>query len=530
MKRLLILLLSLCMVLSAFSGCAAENNPYVPTGDALIYDDEDLNKLDADENAEPQEFSLAYYPDRSLNPIYSTDYTNRTILSLVYQGLFSVGNDYQAVPILCDRYEVSSNYKIYTVYLREDAKFSDGTAVTVDDVLASYEAARQSKYYKGRFGHITDVSGSGSTIVFTLDVEMENLLLLLDIPIVKASEVEAPSPLGSGPYMLEKTFTGAHLRRNAGWWCSSPDLVVTAEAIPLVACDSPTAIRDQFEFEDVGLVCADPCSDSYADFRCDYEVWDCESGVFLFLAVNVRYSEFFEKNSKIISCLTYGIDRDTLVEDNYRGFAQAVTLAASPNSPYYSNGLASKYTYDPVVLVNAVNNAKRPEEPLNLLVNRDDSLRLRTARDIARMLTDCGLETVTVEKNSSDFQKFILAGNYDMYLGQTRLSPNMDLSAFFRPWGAMSYNGISDESLYSLCMDALENSGNFYSLHQAVANDGRITPILFCNYAVYAERGLLTELEPARNNVFYYTLGRNEADALIPIDYDSTGEVVTGVG
>ena len=79
MKRLLILLLSLCMVLSAFSGCAAENNPYVPTGDALIYDDEDLNKLDADENAEPQEFSLAYYPDRSLNPIYSTDYTNRTI-------------------------------------------------------------------------------------------------------------------------------------------------------------------------------------------------------------------------------------------------------------------------------------------------------------------------------------------------------------------------------------------------------------------------------------------------------------------
>ena len=142
MKRLLILLLSLCMVLSAFSGCAAENNPYVPTGDALIYDDEDLNKLDADENAEPQKFSLAYYPDRSLNPIYSTDYTNRTILSLVYQGLFSVGNDYQAVPILCDRYEVSSNYKIYTVYLREDAKFSDGTAVTVDDVLATVEVMK----------------------------------------------------------------------------------------------------------------------------------------------------------------------------------------------------------------------------------------------------------------------------------------------------------------------------------------------------------------------------------------------------
>ena len=530
MKRLLILLLSLCLTLSAFSGCAAEDNPYTPTGDALVYDDTDLSQLNRDEEAEPQEFSLAYYADRSLNPLLSTDYTNRTLFSLVYQGLFSVNSDYQAVPILCDRYEVSSNYKVYTVYLREDARFSDGSAVTVEDVLASYETARKCKYFKGRFTHITDISGSGSAIVFTLNVEMENLLLLLDIPIVKASQVDAASPLGSGPYMLEETFTGAHLRRNADWWCSSPDLAATASAIPLVACNSPTDIRDQFEFEDVGLVCADPCSDSYADFRCDYEVWDCESGVFLFLAVNVRYSEYFEDNSKVISKLTYGIDREALVEDNYRGFAQAVTLAASPNSPYYSNGLASKYTYDPVQLVNVVNNAKKPEEPLNLLVNRDDSLRLRTARDIAAMLTECGLETVTVEKNSSDFQAYILAGNYDMYLGQTRLSANMDLSPFFKPWGDMSYNGISDESLYSLCMDALENSGNFYSLHQAVANDGRITPILFCNYAVYAERGLLTDLKPARDNIFYYTLGRSEADALIPIDYDSTGEVVTGVG
>ncbi|MBO5128741.1 MAG: ABC transporter substrate-binding protein [Oscillospiraceae bacterium] len=530
MKRILTLLLCLAMTAGLFAGCAAENRPYIPSGDALVYDDTDLNQLNQDEEKEPQEFSLAYYSDRSLNPITSTDYTNRTIFSLVYQGLFSVNSDYEAVPILCDRYEVSSNYKIYTVYLREDARFSDGSVLTVDDVLASYEAARNSKYFGGRFTHIADISGSGTAIVFTLSVEMENLLLLLDIPIVKSTEVEAESPLGSGPYMLEKTMTGAHLRKNADWWCSSPDLVVRAEAIPLISCDSPTAIRDQFEFEDVGLVCADPCSDSYADFRCDYEVWDCESGVFLFLAVNVKYSEYFEDNARVISNLTYGIDRETLAEDNYRGFAQAVTLAASPSSPYYSMGLASKYDYDPVQLVNAVNNAKKPEEPLNLLVNRDDSLRLRTARDIAQMLTDCGLETVTVEKNSSDFQKWILAGNYDMYLGQTRLSANMDLSPFFKPWGDMSYNGISDESLYSLCKDALENSGNYYTLHQAVANDGRITPILFCNYAVYAERGLLTDLQPSRDNVFYYTLGRSEADALIPIDYDSTGDVVTGVG
>ena len=62
----------------------------------------------------------------------------------------------------------------------------------------------------------------------------------------------------------------------------------------------------------------------------------------------------------------------------------------------------------------------------------------------------------------------------------------------------------------------------FFVLHKAVADDGSIVPILFYNYAIYASRGLLTDLEPARDNVFFYTLGRSDADAYIPIDYNNS--------
>ena len=522
MKRFIILIVCLSMILSSLCGCVAEDSPYVPTGDALIYDDSELSATVSDEDAAAQELSLVYYADRSMNPFACKDYTNRTLFSLIYQGLFSVNRDYEAVPILCGRYEINEDYDRYTFYLADGAAFSDGTRVTVDDVLASYEAARKSAYYSGRFTHISDISASGDGgITFSLSTEMESLTLLLDIPIVKATEVNAATPLGSGPYVLEDSLAGAQLRRNQGWWCSSPDLVVTASTIPLVASESNTQIRDEFEFYDVGLVCADPCSDSYADFRCDYELWECENGIFIYLGVNVAYSDVFKDNENLRANLTYAIDRESLAENNYRGFARAVTLPASPSSPYYSTGLAAKYAYDPVKFVQAVSNIATPKDPVELLVNRDDSLRLRTARDIADMLTECGLEAVTVEKNSHDYLEYITAGNYDLYLGQTRLSPNMDLSEFFRPWGNMSYNGISDSALYSYCKDALENSGNYYNLHQAVANDGRICPILFCSYAIYAERGLLTDLQPSRDNVFYYTLGLTEDDALIPIDYSA---------
>lgn len=521
MKKQLLLLLCAAMVLSLFSGCAAEDTPYIPTGDALAAADADVNATQPEEEGAPQEFSLAYYKDRSMNPITCTDFTNRALFSLIYQGLFFVNSKNEAVPILCKNYKYSTDYRTFTFFLMDDAKFSDGSPVTVEDVLATYTAALDSSYYNGRFVHVRElfISDEGG-ISFKLNNPIEDLPLLLDVPIVKASEVEAEHPIGSGPYIYESSLVGTQLRRNQAWWCSSlaSGLAVTASSIKLQAAESTTQIRDLFEFSDVGVVCTDPFSDSYADYRCDYELSDCSNGLFLFLSCNVAYSDVFS-NDALRAALTYAIDREKLAADHYRGFAQTTTLAVDPRSPYYSPSLAAKYEYDPVRFIDALGDIKMPKEPIKLLVNKDDSLRLRAARDIAQMLTECGLETVTVEQVTSKYLSDIRAGKYDLYLGQTRLSANMDLTPFFHPYGNMSRNGLADATLYDLCLDALENSGAFYNLHKAVAEDGSICPILFGSYAVYATRGLVTKMSPSRDCVFYYSLGRTDSDALIPIDY-----------
>ena len=48
-------------------------------------------------------------------------------------------------------------------------------------------------------------------------------------------------------------------------------------------------------------------------------------------------------------------------------------------------------------------------------------------------------------------------------------------------------------------------------------------PLIFCSYAVYVTRGALTGLQPARDNVFYYTLGRDAEDAKMAVDYSTEG-------
>lgn len=522
MKRILILFLCLCLAASCFAGCAAEDTPYIPTGDALMPEDADLTATAPKDESVKQELTLAYYAERELNPFRSTDFTNRVLFSLIYQGLFTYNENYEPVPLLCEKYRANADNRTYTVYLDKSATFSDGTPVTNADVIASVTAAKNSRYYGGRFTHLLKYEETeDGGIAFYLRLSVEDFPILLDFPIVKADQVEADRPLGTGPYILENSLAGAQLRRSPYWWCQSPDLLVTASSIPLVAVESATQIRDEFEFRDVGLVLADPCSDTYADFRCDLELWDCDNGTMLYIGCNVGYSnEDIFKDDTLRKVLTYAIDREKLVADHYNGFGRPATLAMDPGYPYYSESLARKYAYDPKRFEEAVRNIKQPrEEPLEFLVNADDSLRLRVAKDIVEMLTDGGLNVVLVELRNSEFIAKIKAANYDMYLGATRLSPNMDLSPFFRTWGNLSWGAIADEEIFELCQDALENHGNFPNLHKAVADDGSIVPVLFYNYAIYATRGLLTDLKPVRDNTFFYTLGRTDADAFIPIDY-----------
>ena len=519
MKRIIAALLALCLALS-FCGCVAEDREYVPHGGALASDEEEVHISDAETI---QTLVLTYYPDRSMNPFKSSDFTNRALFSLMYQGLFAVDREYQVVPILCDRYQVSEDMKTYTIYIVEDAKFSDGSSLTLYDVLDSYEAAWASDYYKGRFTHVKDIRIGGKGIVFELEVPMEDLTMLLDIPIVKDGQTDATLPLGTGPYVLNGAITGGYLTRVENWWCEDrADLTVAAGSIQLQNAESPAQIRDEFQFGDLSLVCANPCSDLYADYRCDYELWDCENGEMLYLACNVAHRDVFASDA-LRSVLTYGIDRDTLTEKYYQGFARAVTLPASTYFPSYSTGLAAKYEYDPDKFTEALKNISLPREKLQLLVNSDDTLRLQVAREMAASLTELGLPMVTLEVDSKEYAEHVRSGNYDLYLGCTRLSSNMDLSAFFAPGGSLSYNGIASEDLYGLCLDALENHGNYYTLYQKVAQDGRIVPLIFCSYAVYTTRGQLSDLRPARDNVFYYTLGRTAEDARMAVDYSTEG-------
>ncbi len=535
MKQKISILLLLAMVVQLFSGCgrSIDNSAYEPTGNAIVLEGQEPEDVLIEEE-EKQELNLAYYPDRSLNPLFGSDYINRILMSLMYQGLFAVDSKKNTTPILCGRYQVSANRRNMTVYLDPAATYSDGSKVRPEDVVACYWQAKENDYFKNRFRpliHI-ELTEDGTGILFQTDTAYSNLAVLLDIPIVKEAEVNAELPLGTGPYVFEKRTMGSVLRRNPNWWCGGTSLPAKDDVIDLVEVASAAEVRDAFQFgggNSVSVVCANPMSASFAEYRCDYELWEVESGYFLYIGCNILYSPFFEdstgRQGGIRSFLTYGIDRATLAEDAYNGMVDTVTLPCAPAEVFYNNYLASSYEYDPMKFISNMAGYNIPrkdgkQRTMQLLVNSDDSARVTIARNIASSLTDMGLPCTTAEYSGGVYQSQIQNGNYDIYLGLTRLSPTMDLSEFFRPWGEMSWGGLQHETLYDMCKHALEDSGNFYNLYQKLADDGRIIPVMFGSYNVYAQRGLLPDLQPARDNVFYYTLGKTMEACQIDTQYE----------
>jgi peptide/nickel transport system substrate-binding protein len=116
--------------------------------------------------------------------------------------------------------------------LRPEARFSDGSPVTIDDVMWSMETlgTEGNQRYAAAWKKIASMDKTGERSVrFTFNVDDRELPLILGLrPILKKAqwvgkdfaEATMEAPIGSGPYVLDSSDLGvfAAYKRNPDWW------------------------------------------------------------------------------------------------------------------------------------------------------------------------------------------------------------------------------------------------------------------------------------------------------------------------
>lgn len=523
MKKLLCLLLCLCLL----AGCAAQTPAQTDETSAPTEATETAPDAESETPDTEEPFGLAYIPKYGLNPYSCMCLSNRPIISLLYDSLFVLNNRFEPEPVLCDRFAVSDNGRTYVLSLCEGLTFSDGTPLTAHDVVASLYAAQDSDYYGSRFAQVSGFAASDNrTVVITLNIPYENLPLLLDVPIVKRGTTGDEVPIGSGPYRL----MGARLMRNRNWRLSAVP-PVDEDYIKINIVSSPSELRDSFEFGGTTLVCVDLNAPAAVGYRCDYELWDCPTTTMQYLGFNLFNGICADPIFR--AAITHMIDREQCIASIYKGFGEPAYLPCAPASPLYDEKLAANYGYDPDAFLAALRSSSIGKGyEGTILVCSADTARVELAHYIADTLAEYELK-ITVNAVDFDTYKYYLnIGNFDLFIGETRLAGNFDLTEFFKAYGTLNFGGIASYELSQYCTLSLENSGNYYDLHKGVMDGGYICPLLFKSYAVMVTRGVISNLQSAVDNVFHQAGGRSLADATVPYEVliggktEETGEPV----
>ena len=140
MKRLFALLTALLLL----TGCSQLETP--PEDEDILFPlEEQADTTEA--TALPEVFSLPYLSTQPLNPLACPDGMQQTVASLLYEGLFHLDTALAPQPVLCASYTYDAEALTYTLTLRPNAVFSDGSPLTAADVKTTLTAAKASPRY-----------------------------------------------------------------------------------------------------------------------------------------------------------------------------------------------------------------------------------------------------------------------------------------------------------------------------------------------------------------------------------------------
>lgn len=469
---------------------------------------------------QPARFSLGYDPAASLHPITGDSQVNQELTGLVYQGLYELDNTFAAQPVLARDASVSEDGLTWVFSLAEGAVFSDGTILTARHAAASLEAARAAPGYAARLTGLTSVTaGEDGSVYITLSAPNGNLPALLDIPIVLEQEPAEdaalpPAPLGTGYYQYEQAGDRLYLQANPHHESAA---ALPYAAIPLTPVSETGERIAAFDSGEITAVTTDFSSPYALGYSSSYEVSDYPTTSLLYVGFHAAGGVC--QSPLVRQAFSRAFDRRSLVGVQLSGHGDPSALPVSPLCGEYSGTAAVRLEYDLEAAAQLLAEAgytvgeeggllDRRNTPVEvtLLVNSDNDVRQAAARQFADALGSLGV-TVTVNRLPwSDFTAALAAGQFDLYLGEVRLTGDFDPSALLT--GELNYGGFESEEL-TLALTQWqaargeERTRAAKALWEQFAQDAPIAPLCFKRGSLLMRWGMASNLQPTRANPYY---------------------------
>ena len=175
---------------------------------------------------------FAWLTPATFDPRSASGDSEIAVLNAVYDYLIETDAASNLAPRLASSWDVSDDGLVYTLQLRDNAAWHDGSPVTADDVLWTINWQIESEgTVASLLSTVASVEAAGDhTIVMTLNAPNPDFLYNLTdnkLVILKAGAENIGIDFnGSGPFVLEEMIPGDRsiLRANADYWGGAPSI------------------------------------------------------------------------------------------------------------------------------------------------------------------------------------------------------------------------------------------------------------------------------------------------------------------
>ena len=460
---------------------------------------------------EAAEFALACYPEAGFHPITGSNRTNLALGGLLYEGLVCPGRAVSAPGgALRLRLRVGRRPPV-VLYPPQRGDLLRRQPPDGREIAASLNLARTSPLYSARFAGVTDIAAANGMVTVTLSRANGALPALLDIPIVKET---GGVPLGTGPYVLAGTGENLALEARSDWWQGK---ALPRDTIPLRAIQEADDLIHAFDTRDIALVSTDLTGTNALGFSGSFAAVDYPTSTMLYVGFNTADGPC--RSAQVRQALLRGFDRAAVSTAQFSRHAQPAALPVSPASPLYDEALAQTLDYAPQAMEPLLTAAgytradgvwQKEGRPLALtfVAPNNNADRLAAAETLAANLTDAGLEVELRALAWDDYLQALTAGEFDLYLGEVRLTADFDLTAFLTPGGALNYGKYSDAGALNRLSAFRAAVGQWRTeparqLYEYLAGQPPFAVICFKNWSVLTQWSRIDGLTPAQQNIFH---------------------------
>jgi peptide/nickel transport system substrate-binding protein len=272
-------------------------------------------------------------PVAAPDPVTMYDSGSIGVVQQVAEYLIWVNPNNTLQPVLATSWKPNANASEWTVAIRPGVKFHDGSQLTADDVVATFERLVNPKSNSSALTNFQGVLGPGGTKkTGTYEVTFQLQKPFVDFPYTLASTnynaVILPAnyagdfiknPVGTGPFTLTsyQTQTSATFARNPHYWQAGLPYL-DGVTMTFFASDSAEEIALQNQTIDVLPQAPSAGSPLYTD-----------PSVAILNVPSTAYEEFFFRtdqppwNNKLLrQAIAYSLQRDAIIQNLFQGRAE----------------------------------------------------------------------------------------------------------------------------------------------------------------------------------------------------------------